>query len=356
MDLMDLYSDFLICSTSYTTATELSRLTDGEVSHDQVTRFLSSQDFTSKDLWRMTKKYVRQIESPDAVLIIDDTIELKPHTDVNEIVCHHYDHTSGSIVKGINIVNCIYYSGNVSLPIAYEIVHKPISYCDLKSHTEKRKSEVSKNYLFRQMLAVAIQNKVVFSYVLADIWYAASENMKYIVHDLDRNFLMPVKRNRLVALSKDEWINKKFVHIEDLQWQGDTQLIWMKGVNFPLIAHKQIFTNKDHSTGYIYLVTSDLRCSKNEIEKIYQKRWNVETFHRTIKQNASLAKSPTRTVRTQSNHIFMSTVATVKLEVLKIIEHSSHYAIKMRLYSNALKTAFAELQTLKSSELKMFTA
>ncbi len=46
------------------------------------------------------KKYVHQIESTDAVLIIDDTIELKPYTDVNEIVCHHYDHTSGKIAKG----------------------------------------------------------------------------------------------------------------------------------------------------------------------------------------------------------------------------------------------------------------
>ncbi len=146
------------------------------------------------------------------------------------------------------------------------------------------------------------------------------------------------------------------MHIEDLKWQGDTQLIWMKGVNFPLIAHKQIFTNKDGSTGYIHLVTSDLRCTKDEIEKIYQKRWNVETFHRTIKQNASLAKSPTRTVRTQSNHIFMATLATVKLDVLKIKEHCSHYAIKMRLYSNALKTAFIELQSVKSPEMKKFTA
>ncbi len=353
---MDLYTDFLICSTSYTTATELSRLSYGGISHDQVTRFLSSRDFSSKDLWKMTKKYVRQIESPDAVLIIDDTIELKPHTKVNEIVCHHYDHTSGKIVKGINIVNCIYHSDSVSLPIAYEIVHKPITYCDLKSHKEKQKSEVSKNYLFRQMLAVAIQNQVVFSYVLADIWYAASENMKYIVHDLDRDFLMSVKRNRLVARTQDEWIHKKFVHIEDLRWQGEPQLVWMKGVNFPLIAHKEIFTNKDGSTGYIRLVTSDLKCSKDDIEKIYQKRWNVETFHKTIKQNASLAKSPTRTIRTQSNHIFMSTMATVKLELLKIKEKCSHYALKTRLYSNVLKTAFAELQTMKSSEIKMFTA
>jgi hypothetical protein len=39
--LLDLYSDYLISSFGQTSATGLSRLTDGAVSHDQVTRFLS---------------------------------------------------------------------------------------------------------------------------------------------------------------------------------------------------------------------------------------------------------------------------------------------------------------------------
>ena len=49
----ELYSDYLIASFGQTSATALSRLTDGDVSHDQVTRFLSGRDFTSKDLWHV---------------------------------------------------------------------------------------------------------------------------------------------------------------------------------------------------------------------------------------------------------------------------------------------------------------
>ncbi len=40
--MLDIYSDYLLASFSYTTATGLSRLTEGEISHDQVTRFLSN--------------------------------------------------------------------------------------------------------------------------------------------------------------------------------------------------------------------------------------------------------------------------------------------------------------------------
>jgi len=50
-DIFDLYTDYLITSFSATTATGLSSMLDGSVSHDQVSRFLSKQDFTSEDLW-----------------------------------------------------------------------------------------------------------------------------------------------------------------------------------------------------------------------------------------------------------------------------------------------------------------
>ena len=43
----------------------------------------------------------------------------------------------------------------------------------------------------------------------------------------------------------------------------------------------------------------------------------MEVFHKSLKSNAHLAKSPTRTVRTQSNPVFMAIVAAFKLEGLK---------------------------------------
>ena len=79
-DIFDLYTDYLITSFSYTTATGLSNLVDGAVSHDQITHFLSQQDFTSKELWKVIKKTVREIETDEGVLIFDDTIQEKPHS------------------------------------------------------------------------------------------------------------------------------------------------------------------------------------------------------------------------------------------------------------------------------------
>jgi hypothetical protein len=40
---LELYTDYLISNTSFATATGLSAMLDGDVSHDQVTRFLSGE-------------------------------------------------------------------------------------------------------------------------------------------------------------------------------------------------------------------------------------------------------------------------------------------------------------------------
>ena len=50
-DTLELYTDYLISHIGYATATGLSSLLDGEISHDKVTRFLSERQYTGKDLW-----------------------------------------------------------------------------------------------------------------------------------------------------------------------------------------------------------------------------------------------------------------------------------------------------------------
>ena len=68
--LLDLYTDYLISSNHYRTATGLADILEGEVSHDKVTRFLSKSDYTSKELWRFVKPTVRKIEEDDGLLMM----------------------------------------------------------------------------------------------------------------------------------------------------------------------------------------------------------------------------------------------------------------------------------------------
>jgi len=188
--LLELYSDYLLSSFGQTTATGMSRLVDDALSHDQVTRFLAGAELKSQDLWRLVKKPLRAIESDDGVLIFDDTIEEKPYSDENEIIAWHFDHCQNRTVKGVNILNCLYHSGEVNIPVAFEIVHKDLVYCEVETRQVKRRSAVTQNEHLRAMLGVCRQNQVRYRYVLTDNWFSSKENMAFIKVDLGKDFVM----------------------------------------------------------------------------------------------------------------------------------------------------------------------
>ena len=161
--LLDLYSDYLLCSFGSTTATGLSTLLGGALSHDQITRFLSKSDFTSADLWRLVKPLVRQIQSEDAVLILDDSIEEKPYTDESELVCWHWDHCVNRSVKGINFLTCMYRTQEMALPVALQLIRKSAWETDKKTGKQKRVCPTTKNAYFREMVGQCLHNPCRFA-------------------------------------------------------------------------------------------------------------------------------------------------------------------------------------------------
>ena len=72
-DILDLYSDYPLCTFGQATATGLEQVVQGSISHDQITRGLSGKQRTGTELWRIAKPFVRKIQSQDGVLIVDAT-------------------------------------------------------------------------------------------------------------------------------------------------------------------------------------------------------------------------------------------------------------------------------------------
>ena len=318
--LQDLYTDYLICQTKHATATGLSSMLPDELSHDQVTRFLNGDVHDARDLWLEVKQDVREHEKVDeGVLIVDDMPAEKPYTDENEIMCWHYSHAKKQIIKGIDLLTVMVRYGDISFPISYEVIKKDIPYCDLKTKKERRKSSTTKNTHFRNMLAQAKQNQIKFQYVLADNWFSSKENMRYIHYDLNKLFIMGLKANRGLAMTEQDKENSNYQRLESIGLEdGIAKQVYLKDVDFPVQVLKQTYDNKDGSIGVVYLVTNDLSIDGDKILEIYKKRWRIEEYHKSVKQNASFEKSPTKTIKSQLNHVFCSLVAYCKLERLKM--------------------------------------
>lgn len=350
--MLDLYTDYLIASFGPTTATGLSRLLDGQVSHDQVTRFLSERVKTSADLWRLVKPLLRQVESPDGVLIIDDSIEEKPYTDENDQVAWYFDASKNRTVKGINFLTAFYQVAEVGLPVAFDVVTKTETYFDVKKQVTKRRSEQTKNARYRQLLQVCVHNQMAFRFVLNDSWYASADNMRFVHLDLKKEFVFAIKENRKVALSQSDKPKARYEAVKTLDLPEAQPLkVWLEEVPFALLLVKEVFKNEDGSTGTRYLVSSDLTLDAEPMTKLFQRRWSIEVYHKSLKQNASLEKSPTKNETTQRNHLFASLCAYIKLEGLKLKTKTSPFALKSKIYVAALKSAYAELVKLNPQPL-----
>ena len=163
---------------------------------------------------------------------------------------------------------------------------------------------------------------------------------------------MPLKSNRRVALCESDRNKGRWKSLAALELKpGTTHTLYLEleGVPFPLLVSREVFINEDGTEGSLILACSDTSLSASGLFTIYQKRWKVEEYHKSLKQNVALAKSPTKLPHTQQNHIFASLLAFCKLESCRIQTHLNHFALKAKLYQAALNSAFEQLRLLKDA-------
>jgi len=252
---LDLYTDYLLSSTGPTTATGLSRLVDGALSHDPITRWLRSAAWGSAAIWRQAKPLIRQAEAQRpaedfAVLVVDDSVLEKAHPDANELICTHWDHRQQRYVKGLNFVSLLYQAGGLALPIAVELVRKTVAVWDAKTGQTKQQSPFTKNEYLQQMLRVA-QSQVADRYLLADRWYASAEN-RTLVRARGHHFVFALESSRTVALSEAARAQGQFQAAQTLAFPDTHPLrVYLRAVKEAVLVTRQALTNQDGSQGVL---------------------------------------------------------------------------------------------------------
>lgn len=348
-NLTDLYRESLMICQGQVSCTVLSSMMEATISHDKFTRLLSSGYMNEEYLWKSAKPICDEIRNSEAVFIVDESIEAKPYTDENELICWHYDHVSKKHVKGVSLLTGLYHSVGMSVPSGVEFVTKPIQ-CINKKGKLTRKSRESKNELFRKIVGHAFYN-LDFGYVLSDSWFGNSENMNFVHHKHGGKFIFAIKSNRKVASTLEDKNNGRYTSIKSLKPEGRTAVVYVEQLDFPILITCQVFKNGD-DTAALYLASNDLNLSYEQITTIYKKRWKVEEYHKSIKSNASFSKSPTRRVVTQKSHFVASISAFNRFELLKVRKNKNHFALKNYLIIMALRKIRIELKQLLTPTFK----
>jgi hypothetical protein len=347
---LDLYTDYLLSSFGQTSATNMARLMDDQISHDDVTRFLSQPQQIGQTLWKTVKPLVRKHQTEQGLLLVDDSLAHKPHSQETGLVSTYFDHSRNEYVKAINFLTLLYRVEDILLPVGLHLVIKYLQ-CQLKDKKEVWKAPQTKNEAFRDLLYQAHQNAIPFRYVLADSWYTNAGNINAVL-GLEKHWLGAFKANLEVALSKQDRANGRFVSIHTVTLAvGVPREVYIRSVSVPVVVCKDILPNKDGSVGELLLLTTDTTMSYQQILTTYQKRWGIEDYHKSLKNNTSLQSSPARSISNQSTHLLASVCAFVKLERLKLAQCTNQYALKGRLYIKAIQAALAELRLLQQNNL-----
>ncbi len=248
------------------------------------------------------------------------------------------------------LLSCIVQYDNVSIPIGYKIIHKDVSYSEIETKKVKRQASITKNQYCHNLLSQAYRNKVFFEWILADNWFGAKENLEYITNVIKKKFIIEIKSNRTVALSEKKKLKGDCTKVFKLDLEDSQSIkVWVKGIDFALQLINKIFINEDGSTGVLYIISSNLKHDADYLYIIYQKQWQIELYHKSIKHNASFAASPTKRMLSQANHIFSSLVAFCKLELLTIKTVANHFDLNHILLLKVNQATFLELQSLKNS-------
>ena len=124
--------------------------------------------------------------------------------------------------------------------------------------------------------------------------------------------------------------------------------MYLNGVDFPVWIAKHVFKNKDGSTGTLYLCTNDPELDGDQMLKVYQRRWPIEEFHKSLKQNASLAKCPASRPELQRVHLTELGYCGVTEDALRAVVEKH---VKTLLERSEGQITVAELeQTLITAE------
>lgn len=291
--------------------------------HNSVYRYLKQEKLTPRLLWEKVKDLI--VYSPNGVIIFDDTVLDKSYSFAIEGVRRQYSGNAHSIIKGIGIVNCLYY--NPELDKFWVL--------DYRIFDPDRDGFSKLDHVW-QMLDLLAHRQVEYQTVLMDAWYATVDLMKRFIKE-QKIFYCPLKKNRLVD---DSFGVESYKAIADLTWTNEEDLHGkiVKVKKFAQDTRLKLFRVVVSTDRTDYLVTNDLTQSEvNEAQKVSSQRWKIEQFHRELKQITGIERCQCQLNRSQRNHIAAAMLVWLSFKELAYKVKQTVYQLKQGLLSDYLK-------------------
>lgn len=313
------YIGFLLSEPNGVSCSRLASLLP--ISHDSVNRFLNRESYSPEDLFNEVKS---SINLNGGTLSVDDSVLDKPYAHYIALVGHYYSGKHHKVVKGINLIT-LYYTDlqGQNQPVNYRVYDK----ADGKT----------KNDYFLDMLAEVLNWGLKPAFVTGDSWYSCVKNLKTVKnHQL--GFLFALESNRLVSVEKGTW-----VQVQTLDIPSDGLVVWLRDFGQVKLFRTYL---KDQARHYVmYLPDKDSSDDGEKFntlnhvafDKLHSQHWQIEQYHRTIKQVCNIESFQVRGKTAVKNHLFAAICGYVELQRLKAVDIISNcYKLRRELFNEII--------------------
>jgi hypothetical protein len=285
------------------------------ISHDSANRFLLRETYSPQDLFNEAKT---SLNLAGGVLSVDDSVLDKPYSNNMAFVGHFWSGKHHRIVKGINLIT-LYYCD-------IEGRHQPVNYRIIDKSEEKTKNEY-----FREMLAEVLAWGLEPAYVTGDSWYGGITNLKEVRHH-HLGFLFALESNRIVSVEKGTW-----AQIQKLDIPEEGREVWLREFGMVKVFRTNL---KDQVRHYaVYLPNSEAAPSfgHDRFLWLHDLHWQIEQYHRAIKQVCHIEHFQVRTMSAIQNHVFAAICGYVQLQKLCLLDVLKNcYQLQRNLFNGVV--------------------
>lgn len=263
------------------------------------------------------------------ILILDDT-PLEKFGRKMQGAHSVYDHAKRHFVWGYPLVNLVYQAKRIVYPIGFRLQCKRL-------RGRKPKVKRTKIVLAMQLLQDAARRGLSVRAVVFDPAYCAVKLLRRL-DDIGYHWVTRLASSRIVEIDGERMSAKQLARKRSwfrLDPVRNVQFINRQGYLRNYALPVQLVVVRTPGVGTQVLVTSLIETPWQEIFSLYDRRFDVEVFHRDAKQYIGLTDFRYRDLRRINNHIALSYLRYTLLALMRVafpeLEHLSWRQIKRRV-------------------------
>lgn len=268
------------------------------ISHDSVNRFLLRENYTPQDLFNEVKD---ELILEGGIVSVDDSVLDKPYSNPqkSQLIDYFWSGKHKKSVKGINLIT-LYYTDvmGISYPVNFRLY-------------DKREGKTKNDY-FREMVEEVEAWGIELAWVTGDSWYSSIENLKFLKIE-KVGFLFGIANNRQVSIERGT-----FLQVQNLTIPESGLLVYLKEFGWVKVFCQNFKNEVRHYIMYLLEEEELKQIDRQTFRQIHDSHWQIESFHRVIKQVCNIERFQVRTESGVRTHLFCALLAFSQLQTMRV--------------------------------------